>query len=81
MTRTPMHHQEVRRRLSGHHDNLLEMSHIGRARLQPSRGGSNHARLAEAKPFGRPQDLFLAVVVFGWSHREDMSGGTHQPFV
>jgi hypothetical protein len=39
-----------------HHYNLLNISHIGRARLLPSRGGPNYAQSAEAEQIGRPQD-------------------------
>ncbi len=39
-----------------HHGNQLNTNYIGRGEAPPSRGGSNHADSARAKPIGRPQD-------------------------
>jgi len=56
VVRTALAHWEGRDSFVAHHDNLLNTNRIGRVRLMPSRGGSDGADFAHAKPMGRPQD-------------------------
>ena len=75
VVRTALAHWEGRDSFVAHHDNLLNTNRIGRVRLMPSRGGSNGADFAHAKPMGRPQDRMDG----SQSHGYMQKAGTHVP--